>query len=44
VKPEAAYFMIRDSQKHAVERVAGVLFSGVLKLNDSTNKGKINSF
>lgn len=33
---------IPDSQRRAVERVAGVLFSDVLKSDDSTNTGQIN--
>jgi integrase len=34
--------VIPDSQRRAVERVAGVLFSDVLELDDSANNGKIN--
>jgi integrase len=34
--------VIPDSQRRAVERVAGVLFSDVLELDDSANSGKIN--
>jgi integrase len=34
--------VIPDSQRRAVERVAGVLFSDVLKLDDSADNGKIN--
>jgi integrase len=34
--------VIPDSQRRAVELVAGVLLSDVLKLEDSANAGKIN--
>jgi integrase len=34
--------VIPDSQRRAVERVAGVLFSSVLKLDDGAKNGRIN--
>ena len=34
--------VIPDSQRRAVERVAGVLFSNALKLDDSEKYGQIN--
>jgi integrase len=34
--------VIPDSQRRAVERVAGVLFSDVLKLEDSAKDGRVN--
>jgi integrase len=34
--------VIPESQRRAVERVAGVLFSDVLKLEDSAKTGQVN--